>query len=184
MVQTLSSMIPLGTKAPDFNLQDALTNNFFKFYTDENYIASVVMFICNHCPFVIHVNDELVRLANDYMSKNVRFFAINSNDVKTYPADSPENMKLTAQKLHYPFPYLFDETQDVAKSFKAVCTPDFFIFDKSNSLIYRGQLDESRPGNEKPVNGNSIRFALDSIIAGKELSEEQKPSIGCNIKWK
>ena len=142
------------------------------------------MFICNHCPFVKHINSELTKLANDYLKLNVQFIAINSNDIENYPDDSPQNMKKTALIEAYPFPYLYDETQEVAKAYHAVCTPDFFIFDANLALIYRGQLDDSRPGNNQPVNGASIRHALDCALEGKANTKEQLPSIGCNIKWK
>lgn len=185
MAKTPSNMIPLGTKAPDFKLKDVISNTFLTFYSEKNdYQASVVMFICNHCPFVKHVNNEIVRVANDYSTKNIRFFAINSNDIKNYPEDSPEKMKIVAQSENYPFPYLFDETQEVAKAYNAACTPDFFVFDKSDKLIYRGQLDDSRPGNDYPTDGKALRAALDCVIEGREITDTQKPSIGCNIKWK
>jgi thiol-disulfide isomerase/thioredoxin len=142
------------------------------------------MFICNHCPFVKHVNDELVRLGNDYKDKGIGFVAISSNDVENYPDDSPGLMKIVAQELEYPFPYLYDETQEVAKAYDAACTPDFYVFDKNLKLVYRGQLDDSRPGNDIPVTGKDLRSALNALIDGKEVSDDQKPSLGCNIKWK
>jgi thiol-disulfide isomerase/thioredoxin len=146
--------------------------------------ATVVMFICNHCPFVKHVNDELVRLGNDYNDKGIGFVAISSNDVENYPDDSPGMMKIVAQEMEYPFPYLYDETQEVAKAYDAACTPDFYVFDKDLKLVYRGQLDDSRPGNDIPVTGKDLRSALNAVIDGKEVSDDQKPSLGCNIKWK
>jgi thiol-disulfide isomerase/thioredoxin len=142
------------------------------------------MFICNHCPFVKHVNDELVRLGNDYNDKGIGFVAISSNDVENYPDDSPGMMKIVAQEMEYPFPYLYDETQEVAKAYDAACTPDFYVFDKDLKLVYRGQLDDSRPGNDIPVTGKDLRSALNAVIDGKEVSDDQKPSLGCNIKWK
>lgn len=142
------------------------------------------MFICNHCPFVKHVNDELVKLANDYGNKGIGFVAISSNDAENYPEDSPGNMKKVAAQLKYPFPYLYDETQQVAMLYNAACTPDFFIYDENLQLVYRGQLDDSRPGNEIPVTGNDIRLALDCIIGNQPVSADQRPGIGCNIKWK
>ena len=142
------------------------------------------MFICNHCPFVVHINKEIVKIANQYNKIGVEFIAICSNDIKNYPQDSPEKMKKVAKKEKYPFPYLYDENQIVAKSYDAACTPDFFIFDKSKKLVYRGQLDDSRPGNNIDVTGEDIRNAIDSIINSKEINSVQKPSIGCNIKWK
>jgi thiol-disulfide isomerase/thioredoxin len=142
------------------------------------------MFICNHCPFVKHVNIELVRLANDYDQKGISFIAISSNDVSTHPEDGPEKMKETGLALEYPFPYCYDETQEVAKAYQAACTPDFFIYDSSMKLVYRGQLDDSRPGNDLPVNGRDIRKALEALQKGLPVDTDQKPSIGCNIKWK
>lgn len=184
MVKTASFMTPLGTEAPDFNLVDVRTNQDIQFKSNEPYKGSVVMFICNHCPFVKHINTELVKVANNYISNGIRFFAINSNDIINYPDDSPLNMKKVAEEYNYPFPYLFDETQEVAKTYKAACTPDFFVFDNANKLVYRGQFDDSRPGNNLPVTGESLANALDSLVNGVPLTAEQKPSIGCNIKWK
>jgi thiol-disulfide isomerase/thioredoxin len=142
------------------------------------------MFICNHCPYVKHVNQEMVRLANDYQARGVSFVAISSNDVEAYPADSPERMKEVAVQHGYPFPYLYDEDQSVAKAYQAACTPDFYIFDEQMKLVYRGQLDGSRPRNDIPVTGEDVRSALNAIIEGEPVSEVQRPSIGCNIKWK
>jgi len=142
------------------------------------------MFICNHCPFVKFVNEQLVQLASDYQPKGISFIAINSNDADNYPEDSPEKMKEYANKLNYPFPYLFDSTQEIAKAYDAACTPDFYIFDKDKKCVYRGQLDDSRPSNGKSTTGADMRNALDAILAGKEVSKNQLPSIGCNIKWK
>jgi peroxiredoxin len=184
MSKTASTMLPLGTKAPDFELDDVTTGNRIKLDDSAAYTATVLMFICNHCPYVKHINAELTRLANEYIPKGIRFLAISSNDVENYPDDSPENMRITAKKERYPFPYLYDETQEVAKAYNAACTPDFYIFDTGLSLVYRGQLDDSRPGNNIPVSGDSIRKALDCIIHHNELDFEQKPSLGCNIKWK
>lgn len=184
MAKTESSMLPLGTHAPEFCLPNVIDNTMICLNQAASKIATVVMFICNHCPYVKHVNPELVRLAQDYMPKGIAFLAINANDVENYPDDSPENMRLTAQQLGYPFPYLFDETQEVAQAFQAQCTPDFYIFDKNLVLAYRGQLDDSRPGNQRPLNGSSIRQALDHLIANQPVSSEQRPSLGCNIKWK
>ena len=184
MSETLSSMNPLGFHAPDFKLLDVISGKRLSLNKLLSEKATVIMFICNHCPFVKHVNEELVSLANDYMSKGVSFIAINSNDVDNYPEDSPDKMKEYAIRLGYPFPYLFDETQEVAKAYDAACTPDFYIFDKKGICVYRGQLDDSRPGNGKPVTGADMRSALDHLLSGKEVSKVQKPSIGCNIKWK
>ena len=184
MALTPSNMIPLGTKAPDFKLLDAVSDSEMSLEQLKSDKATVIMFICNHCPYVKHVQQGLVELANDYVSKGVSFIAINSNDVKNYTEDSPDNMKKVAERLGYPFPYLFDETQEIAKAYDAACTPDFYIFDEGLKLIYRGQMDNSRPGNGKPVTGRDIRKALDQILAGTTVSEDQIPSIGCNIKWK
>jgi len=184
MALTPSKMIPLGTKAPDFELPDTVSGKRLSLSELKSDKATVIMFICNHCPYVKHVQSGLVKLANDYIPKGVSFIAINSNDVKNYPDDSPESMKKVAKKLGYPFPYLFDDSQHVAKEYDAACTPDFYIFDKNLRLVYRGQMDDSRPGNGKPVTGKDIRKALDSVLSGNEVLEEQIPSIGCNIKWK
>jgi peroxiredoxin len=184
MVMTTSNMLPLGTKALDFTLLDIITENKKSLSELKSDQATVIMFICNHCPFVIHVQQELVRLANDYLPKEVAFIAISSNDVKNYPDDAPEKMQEVAKQMSYPFPYLYDETQQVAKDYDAACTPDFYVFNKEMKLVYRGQLDDSRPGNQIPVTGKDIRAALDNLLAGKLVNSEQKPSIGCNIKWK
>jgi thiol-disulfide isomerase/thioredoxin len=184
MVLTPSLMIPLGTKAPDFKLTDAVSGKQLSLDELKSDKATVVMFICNHCPYVKHIQDGLIALTNDYIAKGVSFIAINSNDVEKYTEDSPEKMKELAQKLNYKFPYLFDETQEVAKAYSATCTPDFFIFDKELKCVYRGQLDDSRPGNDLPVTGKDIRSALDNLLEGKSINEIQKASIGCNIKWK
>jgi peroxiredoxin len=184
MALTPSNMKPLGTKAPDFKLPDAVSGADMSLEQLKSDKATVIMFICNHCPYVKHVQQGLVELANDYISKGISFIAINSNDVANYPEDSPENMKRVAERLGYPFPYLFDETQQIARAYDAACTPDFYIFDADLKLIYRGQMDDSRPGNGKPVTGNDIRKALDQILEGNIISVDQIPSIGCNIKWK
>lgn len=182
MSKTESNMLPLGTLAPKFQLKDVCTG--LPVGLNDQHPATVILFICNHCPYVKHINSQLVDLANDYMSRNVRFLAINSNNVENYPDDSPANMKIAVQTHKYPFPYLFDETQEVAKAYNAACTPDFFVFNKKLALIYRGQLDDSRPGNNIPVSGHSIREALNCILENRILDVLQKPSIGCNIKWK
>lgn len=179
-----STMFPLGKQAPSFALVNAIDGNVVRLEDIQSDVATVIMFICNHCPFVKHVQHELVRLANDYQPKGVAFVAINSNDVEKYPDDSPENMKKVAEELGYPFPYLFDETQEVAKAYQAACTPDFYVFDRERKCVYRGQLDDSRPGNNLPVTGASIRAALDALLSGNPVPELQKPSIGCSIKWK
>ncbi|MGG3801575.1 thioredoxin family protein [Metabacillus fastidiosus] len=184
MARTESKMFPLGSTAPDFNLLNTVNGETVSLQDIKSDTATVIMFICNHCPFVKHVDDELIRLANDYQPKGISFIAISSNDVENYPDDSPENMKKTAKELGYPFPYLYDETQEVAKAYDAACTPDFYIFDGDLKCVYRGQLDDSRPGNEKPVTGESIRAALDALLHNEPVSDVQKPSLGCNIKWK
>lgn len=184
MAATPSVMLPLGTKAPSFTLPDTVSGQTISLSEQQSDKANMIMFICNHCPFVKHVNAQLVQLANDYQPKGVSFIAISANDVENYPADAPDKMKETAQSLGYPFPYLYDETQAVAKAYQAACTPDFYIFDGDLKLAYRGQLDDSRPGNDMPVTGQDIRRALDALLAGQQPPAEQKPSIGCNIKWK
>lgn len=184
MALTPSHMLPLGTKAPDFKLACAVSGKDLGLGELKSDKATVVMFICNHCPYVKHVQQGLVELANDYIPKGVSFIAINSNDVAKYPEDSPANMKSVALRLGYPFPYLFDETQEVARAYDAACTPDFYVFDADLKLLYRGQMDDSRPGNGKPVTGKDIRDALDRILRGVPVASDQVPSIGCNIKWK
>ncbi len=184
MARTESSMLPLGTPAPDFKLPDTISGETLSFEEIAGSHATLVMFICNHCPFVKHVLDELVRLGNDYDRDRVGMVAISSNDVTGYPQDRPERMAELARSKHFPFPYLFDQSQNVARAFNAACTPDFYIFDADGRLVYRGQLDDSRPGNDKPVTGKDVRAALDALLAGQPVAEEQKPSIGCNIKWR
>lgn len=184
MAETPSKMIPLGTIAPDFTLPNVVTGKELSLSESKSDVATVIMFICNHCPFVKHVQDGLIRLANDYTSRGISFIAISSNDVDSYPQDGPDKMKEIAEQKNYPFPYLYDETQEVAKAYKAACTPDLYIFDKELKCVYRGQLDASRPGNNIPVTGKDMREALDNILAEKPVSENQRASIGCNIKWK
>jgi peroxiredoxin len=183
MTATQSRMLKLGTRAPEFQLPDP-DGRLYSLSGAAGADAVVVMFICNHCPFVKHVRPEITRLGKDYISRNVAVFAINSNDAKTHPGDSAENMKREAIEWAYPFPYLVDEDQSVAKAYEAACTPDFFVFDRDMRLVYRGQLDASRPSNDIPVNGVDLRAAIDAAIGGKRVSERQIPSIGCNIKWK
>jgi len=183
MAKTPSTMLPLGTVAPDFDLLDVngrLVSS--KDFADK--AALLVMFICNHCPFVKHVRAELARLGKEYASRNMGIVAINSNDAVNYPEDSPTKMAEEAKEAGYCFPYLFDESQAVAHAYRAACTPDFFLFDKNHRLAYRGQLDDSRPGNGIPVTGKDLRAAIDGLLAGKVPTNEQKPSLGCNIKWK
>jgi peroxiredoxin len=177
-------MLPLGTKAPNFTLPDTVFGKTVSLDELKSDKATVIMFICNHCPFVKHVDEAIVSLAKDYQAKGVSVIAISSNDVENYPQDSPELMKEEAEKVGYTFPYLYDETQEVAKAYDAACTPDFYVFDKDLKCAYRGQLDDSRPGNDKPVTGKDLRAALDEILEGKEVSAPQIPSLGCNIKWK
>jgi peroxiredoxin len=184
MARTPSTMVALGTKAPGFTLPDTVSGKDISLENIKGEMATTIMFISNHCPFVKHVNAELVRLANDYKNKGIGFVAISSNDVINHPDDSPILMKQVAKQLKYPFPYLYDESQETARAYDAACTPDFFIYDKGLHLAYRGQLDDSRPGNEIPVTGKDIRHALDCLINNEPVPQEQRPSIGCNIKWK
>ena len=184
MANTPSNMLPLGTIAPDFTLLDTVTDKMLSLNNIKGIKATVVLFICNHCPFVIHVNEELVKLANDYRSKGIEFIAISSNDVENYPQDSPQLMQKAALDLKFPFPYLYDETQNIARAYNASCTPDNYVFDADLKLVYRGQLDDSRPGNGIAVSGKDIRKALDCVLKDEKNLSIQKPSIGCNIKWK
>jgi peroxiredoxin len=183
MVVTASKMLPLGTSAPDFSLPDTV-GNMVSLARFEQSPALVVIFMCNHCPFVKHVMGELVDLIRGYQAKGVAVVGINSNDVANYSDDSPMMMADLAKKSGFTFPYLYDETQGVAKAFSAACTPDFFLFDGERALVYRGQLDDSRPGNAIPVTGADLTAAIDAVLEGKPVATEQKPSIGCNIKWK
>ena len=183
MVETNSTMLPLGTKAPGFSLPD--TNGTPVSLEDfPDALGLVVIFMCNHCPYVKHIRAGLAQLARDYLPRGVAMVGISSNDVTNYPADSPVKMAEEAKSAGYLFPYLYDETQAVAKAYRAACTPDFFVFDQDKALVYRGQFDESRPGNGIPVNGKDLRGALDAVLSGRPVSPHQKPSIGCNIKWK
>ena len=183
MVQTASTMLPLGTAAPGFSLPDS-SGAIVSLSDFDNARALLVMFICNHCPFVKHVRHQLAELGAEYQEKGVGVVAIMSNDVTLHPDDSPEKMEDEVRQIGYTFPYLYDESQDVARSYKAACTPDFFLFDSKKRLVYRGQFDDSRPKNGKPVTGKDLREATDQVLAGESESEEQIPSIGCNIKWK
>jgi thiol-disulfide isomerase/thioredoxin len=184
MAATPSVMIPLGTRAPGFNLPDTVTGKLLSLNDLKGSVATVVMFICNHCPYVKLLNEHLVKIAASYQPKGISFVAISSNDVTQYPDDGPEKMKAVATSLRYPFPYLYDETQQVARSYDAACTPDFFVFDKILQLQYRGQFDDARPGNNITPSGKDLSAALDALLAGRSPSAEQRPSIGCNIKWK
>ncbi|MGL5742369.1 MAG: thioredoxin family protein [Legionella sp.] len=184
MVATPSTMLPLGSKASDFTLIDTRNNQMVSLASSKSSIATVIMFLSNHCPYVKHIQAKIVELADNYQKKGIQFIAISSNDVEKYPADGPDKMRLEADQFHYSFPYLYDETQEIAKAYKAACTPDFYIFDKDLLCVYRGCLDESTPGNNKPVTGAHLQNALDNLLAGKPVSTEQNPSLGCNIKWK
>jgi len=183
MVQTPSTMLPLGTEAPDFSLPDT-DGKMVSLADFRDAKALLVIFMCNHCPFVKHIRSELAQLGRDYQARGVAIVGINSNDAEAYPDDSPEKMAEEKRAAGYTFPYLYDETQEVAKAYRAACTPDFFLFDGNRKLVYRGQLDDSRPSNGIPVTGKDLRAALDAVLAGKSVPEPQKPSIGCNIKWK
>lgn len=184
MALTDSNMLPLGTLAPEFQLQDSVTDQIVRFPQDLKGKVCVLFFICNHCPYVIHVNDQLISIANDYKPKGIEFIAISSNDAVAYPDDAPEKMKENAIRLGYPFPYLIDETQEVAIAYQAACTPDIYVFDQEHLLVYRGRLDGSRPGNQIPSTGHDLRTALDALLMNQPISELQIPSAGCNIKWK
>jgi thiol-disulfide isomerase/thioredoxin len=184
MVLTASTMLPLGTPAPGFKLVNAVDGDSVALNDFEGKPALLVMFICNHCPYVQHVGEELGRLAADYVPRGLGVVAINSNNVKGYPDDSPENMKKLALTDGWEFPFLYDEAQETAKAYRAACTPDFFLFDAERRLVYRGQLDDSRPGNAIPVTGRDLREATEAVLAGRPVAKDQKPSLGCNIKWK
>jgi peroxiredoxin len=183
MVQTASTMLALGTAAPDFRLPDT-SGKMVSLADFRSAPALAVIFMCNHCPYVKHVAEGLAQLARDYQARGVAVVGINSNDWEEYPDDSPKKMAEEVQARGYTFPYLADESQEVAKAYCASCTPDFFLFDRQRMLVYRGQMDGSRPGNNVPVTGKDLRAALDAVLAGKPVSAEQKPSLGCNIKWK
>ncbi len=184
MARTASKMLELGTRAPDFKLMDTITDHLTTLDDVKGERGTLVMFICNHCPFVKHINEEIVRLANDYRPLDFGFVGIMSNDIENYPEDNPARMKENAMKYQYSFPYLFDGTQEIAKAYDAACTPDFFLFNDELKLVYRGQLDDSRPGNGIHPSGRDLREAMDAILNNRKVSENQKPSIGCNIKWK
>ena len=183
MVRTPSTMLPLGTRAPDFALPN-VDGRTVTLADAAGPRGTLVMFICNHCPFVKHVADQLAALGREYLPRGIGVVAISSNDVSSHPADSPEQMVHEAEDRGYVFPYLYDETQEVAHAYHAACTPDFFLFDGDCKLAYRGQLDASRPGNEVPVTGADLRAAIDALLAGRPVPTEQRPSLGCNIKWK
>jgi peroxiredoxin len=175
--------LALGTKAPTFFLLDTKSGNYLSLDDLKSDQATVIMFICNHCPYVIHINQEMVKITNEYRNKGVSFVAISSNDVENYPDDDPDKMRLVAKVLKYPFPYLYDKRQEVAKAYDAACTPDFYVFNGQMELTYRGRMDDSTPGNGKPVTGMELRSAIDATIEGKKI-DPQYPSMGCGIKWK
>ncbi len=183
MAETPSTMLPLGTQIPGFSLMDAVSGGAVTDEDFRNHDALLVMFICNHCPFVKHVVEELGRVGRDYLPRGVGIVAINSNDVANYPQDGPEHMKALAEREGWEFPYLLDATQQVAKDYRAACTPDFFLFDGAGKLVYRGQLDDSRPGSGRPVTGRDLRDALEALLAGEAVPSNQVASLGCNIKW-
>lgn len=184
MAATETIQIPLGYKAPDFNLPDVRSNTMCSLNQLKGDNVTVIVFMCNHCPYVIHLREKMVEIAGNYLPKGVKFIAISSNDVENYPDDSPELMKQLAEELNFPFPYLYDESQEVAKAYDAACTPDFSVFDANLICRYRGQFDDSRPKNEKAVSGKDLIDCIETMLLGKEPSKNQKPSLGCNIKWK
>jgi peroxiredoxin len=184
MARTASTMLALGTQAPEFHLPDVVSGQTVSLATFADKKALLVMFICRHCPFVKHVQQELARLGQDYVAQGVGIVAISANDVANYPDDAPDRLKAMAEELQFPFPFCYDASQETAKTYTAACTPDFFLFDGDRKLVYRGQLDNSRPGNNEPVNGHDLRAALDALLTEQSVNSDQKPSIGCNIKWK
>ncbi|HZH68167.1 MAG TPA: thioredoxin family protein [Chitinophagales bacterium] len=184
MAATETNMIPLGFKAPDFSLPDTISGKTLSLNDVKGEVATVVMFICNHCPYVIYINPEINKLVNEFADKGVKFVGISSNDVENYPQDSPEKMTIHAQEVGYQFPYLYDESQDIAKAYFAECTPDISVFDKDLKCVYRGRLDGSTPRNNVELTGEDLRAALQAIVDGQPVDPNQKPSIGCNIKWK
>ena len=184
MARTASTMLELGTSAPNFQLPDVVSGETIALSTFAGKKALLVIFLCEHCPFVKHVQEELANLGKDYVSQNVGIVAISSNDVEKYPDDAPDRLKAMAKTLGFSFPICYDESQAIAKAYTAACTPDFFLFDSGFKLAYRGQLDDSRPGNDKPVTGQDLRAAIEALLADEAIETDQKPSIGCNIKWK
>ena len=184
MAETPSVMIPLGTPAPSFKLPDVVSGKTLSLNELQSKVATVVLFICNHCPYVKHIQPKLLELINNYQEKGVSFIAINSNDAENYPADNPEKMREEATQKNFSFPYLYDESQQVARAYQAACTPDIYVFDPHLNCVYRGRFDESTPGNGKTVTGQDLREALDNVLSGKPINKDQKPSVGCNIKWK
>ncbi len=184
MALTPSTMLALGTTAPDFALPDVVSGKTVSLSNFSGKKALLVMFICRHCPYVVHVREELSRLGKDYAGKDIGIVAVSANDAADYPDDSPQQLKAMARELGFVFPFCYDESQETAKAYTAACTPDFFLFDSNRKLVYRGQLDDSRPGNGKPVTGKDLRSAIDAVLAGKPVNPKQMASIGCNIKWK
>jgi peroxiredoxin len=184
MVKTASTMLPLGTIAPNFQLPDVVSGKTISLHTFADSKALLVMFICQHCPFVKHVQSELAKIAQDYSQQPLGVVAISANDVANYPNDSPEKLKQMAEELDFNFPVCYDESQEVSKAYTAACTPDFFLFDRDYKLVYRGQLDDSRPSTDIPITGKDLRQAIDAVLQARKIDFEQKPSIGCNIKWK
>lgn len=184
MALTDSTMMPLGTKAPDFTLTNVITGEEVSLSDFSHKKALLVMFICQHCPYVKHVEDEIAQIGQDYQDKDLSIVAISSNDTDSHPADSPQHLKQQAEELGFNFPYLFDQDQVIAKKYTAACTPDFFLFDQNRELVYRGQLDDSRPGNNIPITGEDLREAIDAVLNDQQVPQQQKPSSGCNIKWK
>ncbi len=181
---TPSAMLPLGTAAPSFSLRDVVSGRTYSLESFADKTALLVMFICRHCPYVVHVEQELAKIGHDYRDASLGIIAISSNDSVGYPDDAPPKLKEMAARLGFTFPFCHDETQEVAKAYKAACTPDFYLFDRDRRLMYRGQLDDSRPGNNTPVTGRDLRAAIQAVLAGKRIDGNQRPSIGCSIKWK
>ncbi|QLE55510.1 thioredoxin family protein [Nostoc sp. TCL26-01] len=184
MALTASTMLPLGTQAPDFHLPEVVSGKVISLASFADKKALLVMFICRHCPFVKHIQNELTQIDRDYSASDLGIIAISANDAKNYPDDAPDSLKALATQLGWQFSLCYDETQEIARAYTAACTPDFFVFDGERKLVYRGQLDDSRPSNGKPVTGVDLRAAIDAVLAGKPVNSEQKPSVGCNIKWK
>ena len=184
MALTPSTMLDLGTPAPEINLPDVVSGGQISLATFVDDRALLVMFLCRHCPFVLHVKHELTRIGEDYFEKPLGIVAISSNDADNYPNDAPEHLKAMAEELGFKFPFCYDESQEVAKAYSAACTPDFFLFDQERKLVYRGQLDAARPENGKPIDGRDLRAAIEAVLAGEAVNPDQKPSVGCNIKWK
>jgi len=184
MVRTASTMLALGTKAPALDLTDVVAGGRVSLDTFADKKALLVMFICRHCPYVVHIREELARLGRDYIRKDIGIVAISANDPEDYPEDAPESLKEMAQEMGFTFPFCFDESQEAAKAYTAACTPDFFLFDRARQLVYRGQLDDSRPKNDKPVTGHDLRAAIEAVLADRPVDPNQRPSLGCNIKWK